>query len=307
MITRPTVLVLGAGASAPYGFPTGAALKDKVLEVLDRPPFSLLPPGRSKDELSEFARVLRESGAESVDWPLERRPEFLEYGKDAMALKILECEKDGAFASSVKNEDHWCQYLWTTMETRRGLLSANKLSTVTFNYDRSFERFLVYRLMNLYKLSEKDAVAESSQIEVVHVHGSVGDREFVDVPYNLLQIRQDDVRMARERIKVVSDGNAANPTAEYRRARELIDRAEAVGFLGFGFHKNNVERLALPGLAMRQPERRWFATHKGLHPMEFQRLTSKFTAAMTYQGNQGNVVAGTCTHLLKGTRILHDH
>jgi len=33
MITKPTVLVIGAGASKPYGFPTGQELRDYILEL----------------------------------------------------------------------------------------------------------------------------------------------------------------------------------------------------------------------------------------------------------------------------------
>ena len=34
MITRPTVLVLGAGASKPYGFPTGREIADQIIGAL---------------------------------------------------------------------------------------------------------------------------------------------------------------------------------------------------------------------------------------------------------------------------------
>ncbi len=35
MITRPTVLVLGAGASQPYGFPLGSELRIDILRLAD--------------------------------------------------------------------------------------------------------------------------------------------------------------------------------------------------------------------------------------------------------------------------------
>ena len=37
MITKPTVLILGAGASCPYGFPTGLQLKARICKALMRP------------------------------------------------------------------------------------------------------------------------------------------------------------------------------------------------------------------------------------------------------------------------------
>jgi hypothetical protein len=38
MINKPTTLILGAGASAPFGFPTGNELKEKVLSLADDDP-----------------------------------------------------------------------------------------------------------------------------------------------------------------------------------------------------------------------------------------------------------------------------
>ncbi|MCH7950707.1 MAG: WbqC family protein [Candidatus Dadabacteria bacterium] len=36
MITNPTVFILGAGASKPYGFPTGMGLKNEILKILGK-------------------------------------------------------------------------------------------------------------------------------------------------------------------------------------------------------------------------------------------------------------------------------
>jgi len=43
MITQQTVFILGAGASAPYGYPTGAGLKDIICDEISEL-FDLLIP-----------------------------------------------------------------------------------------------------------------------------------------------------------------------------------------------------------------------------------------------------------------------
>ena len=57
MIKRPTVLVLGAGASAPFGFPSGRELRDKIttLVTTGRLPFH--------EDLTYFVRASWGGGA----------------------------------------------------------------------------------------------------------------------------------------------------------------------------------------------------------------------------------------------------
>ncbi|MGD1089626.1 MAG: hypothetical protein ABR955_13025 [Verrucomicrobiota bacterium] len=38
MITKPTTLILGAGASKPFGFPTGNEIKERVLSLNNSDP-----------------------------------------------------------------------------------------------------------------------------------------------------------------------------------------------------------------------------------------------------------------------------
>jgi hypothetical protein len=58
MIKIPTVLILGAGASSPYGFPSGSTLRDQIcanLSVRDSKTFlELRGSGFDMDEISQF-------------------------------------------------------------------------------------------------------------------------------------------------------------------------------------------------------------------------------------------------------------
>jgi hypothetical protein len=281
VIGRKTVLVLGAGASAPYDFPTGQKLLEQVVETARNPPSGILGFGMAK--LAELADALE--GWRSVDWFLERRSDrrdFTEMGKQLMAYRLLVHERDETLSNAAPEED-WYSYLLDPdlMETRRGKFGENKLSVVTFNYDRSLERFFFLRLKQLYGLNEFDGVAEASKIEVVHVHGSLGDREFRDVPYNVTDPRSDLVQRASANIRIISEAAGPEPTPQFSRAHELLESAEAICFLGFGFHPENIARLGLAKLVEGRAAGYWFATHKDLTPVEFARRTKTIGGAFS--------------------------
>ena len=70
MIEQKTVLVLGAGASAPFGFPTGQLLKDLIcIETLWRPGSKQLlgKLGFNEDIVIRFRKALEISSRPSVD------------------------------------------------------------------------------------------------------------------------------------------------------------------------------------------------------------------------------------------------
>jgi hypothetical protein len=86
VITTPTVSVLGAGASYPYGFPTAKGLKELICEQFSSTNarasqfLSFLNPEGSNyapEEFFQFREAFLKSGQPSVDAFLERRPEFL--------------------------------------------------------------------------------------------------------------------------------------------------------------------------------------------------------------------------------------
>jgi hypothetical protein len=92
MITTKTVLVLGAGASAPYGFPTGSTLKDRIIKPQGMNTHQILKSlGFGSDKVREFTDVLRESGQSSVDAFLERRLDLRKVGQAAIAATLLAC------------------------------------------------------------------------------------------------------------------------------------------------------------------------------------------------------------------------
>src|SRR5712671_5186207 len=99
MITTPTVLVLGAGASYPYGFPTGKQLKEQICNTFS--PEGSLPDVFASEECTlepeqffAFREAFLRSGQPSIDAFLERRPNFLDVGKLVIAFSLMPYEKE---------------------------------------------------------------------------------------------------------------------------------------------------------------------------------------------------------------------
>jgi hypothetical protein len=121
MISRRTVFVLGAGASYPYGFPTGEELVNAIV-ALPRIATSLkllMMEGDSADDVSRFVQDLADSDDPSVDSFLEYRPNYLRIGKLAIAMCLVNKELDRTLSPKYRKQSNnprghlaWYHYLW---------------------------------------------------------------------------------------------------------------------------------------------------------------------------------------------------
>jgi hypothetical protein len=67
MIKRPTVFVLGAGASMPYGFPSGEVLLGGMLSIQAEVAEALKECGYGPPEWSPIQNAIKRSGHQSID------------------------------------------------------------------------------------------------------------------------------------------------------------------------------------------------------------------------------------------------
>lgn len=146
MFDRETVLVLGAGASMPYDFPSGRGLLNLAVAQDSQDIQRYLEMGIDGAHVRQFVRALKHSGRQSIDAFLEgTRGEYDNIGKAMITALISEREDRNALFHRGKNES-WYAYLFDEL-TSRGVerFGENRLRIVTFNYDRSLEFFLVDR------------------------------------------------------------------------------------------------------------------------------------------------------------------
>ena len=178
MITKQTTFILGAGASWPYGFPTGQELREIIIDnTLGR----RLDGWQSKYNFYNFKEYyVRKFGDEfarspiSIDAFLERRPEFLTIGKISIALALIGKENPDELTKSGNGK--WYSYLFSKILTPEvDSIKNNKLSIITFNYDRSLDYFLLDSLEHSFDLDPRSCIKELGLLMPIHIYGKLGD------------------------------------------------------------------------------------------------------------------------------------
>ena len=177
MIKRNTVLILGAGASIPYGYPSGRELKNKISKSLDDSSWMEVFNRRGVSRLvGQFKDQITYSGRTSVDAFLEYRKEFLEIGKMAIALALIPFEDEKRLFDHNRTVRNWYEYLFNKMSEGVAFseLPSNCISIITFNYDRSLEQYLFTSIGNSYGESPEHCKSVMKQFPIIHLHGSLG-------------------------------------------------------------------------------------------------------------------------------------
>ena len=175
MITTRTCLVLGAGASAPFGYPVGAALTESIKSELNpsqpsRLKNDLMSAGFSSERLMLFRDALRYSQRLSIDAFLEDwKEDFMDVGTAAIAASLIRWEDPDV----VIDQPNWYRRLFHEM-TDGDDFSKNLLRIVTFNYDRSLEFFFYWALQGRYRISGEEAAKWFAKFPIVHMYGNLG-------------------------------------------------------------------------------------------------------------------------------------
>lgn len=248
MSSRPKkiTLVLGAGASHAMGYPVGAGLRSKILEIgnTDRQHFAITA-GLYFEEglLQRFVDSFLRSQMFSIDAFLARRPEFSDVGKRAIAALLLEIE-DELHLRRTESRDHWYRYFYNRFAAESWEhLDFSNISIVTFNYDRSLEKFLHEAIKESYGRTDAEAAAKLDSLNIVHIYGSLGspvpgkkDHLIYGGPVTAAK-----VKVAANSLKVIPEGRDEDVALNI--ARKMLMEADCIAFMGFGFDETNVARL----------------------------------------------------------------
>ena len=273
MIDEPTLFVLGAGASQPYGFPTGEKLINEIIAILDpestnvgyqriqeRIIASLEGSTETDDErlsrMAEFRKTLVGANAPSIDEFLSStKQKYAQIGTRAIAAVLLEKERESVSKLMQSPDPDWYSTFFHRLLTDQPEnLVRNKVFVITYNYDRSLEHFLVTsfntrRPPNVSQEKWDQMVRDT--VPVHHIYGKLGgivpyENETSPhvVPYGhpSASISPDAIKLAAGNIKIIGPDSALMQQQHVFINNEMY-RARNIYVLGCAFHKANMRIL----------------------------------------------------------------
>ena len=168
-----TTLILGAGASAPYKFPTGFELTQKILALEGNIELLIYFSDQNTLLVRRFFQSFRMSTATSIDSFVAKNPQYTEVARTAIAMVLMEMEDHEVFFNHTIN-DHWYRYLVNKLCPHSwDAFDPSRLRIVTFNYDISLEFFLATAVSHMYGKGAADVIAKLAKLEIVHVYGKL--------------------------------------------------------------------------------------------------------------------------------------
>lgn len=272
MITQQTVFILGAGASTPYGYPTGAGLKkmicyesgkllDQLIPIADDGHGSSWEKDKKdtiKKNTVKFIERFSQAPGDFIDRFLETNakvPDIPETGRILIALSILDAEKISKFLRDEDGKDialDWYKELFLLMNDKlRGSdayleFKKNKVNFITFNYDRSLEYFLYNSLIQTYGSIDlrKHRPLDLIPFKFIHVYGKIDNFPWEDPPgfeYRIEYGVRDKLKIANN-IKLIHERD----DEFLNEIKELVREAKNIFFLGFGYDEDNMRALGWP-------------------------------------------------------------
>lgn len=258
MIQKKIALVIGAGASAPYGFPTGEALIDAIMQL--SPEYVIKHPGFADDGMSfafdnsflnhaleEFQQILWRAKPPSIDAFLTSNPQFAAIAKPAIAAALIPCESEDTLLRVTPDED-WYLLLRNEMGTKKADFSesATNLFIITFNYDRSLEYYFKTRLCAFH--GEQEGLELFKKMNILHVYGELAKPHFL--PCSDKTVREYNPRLTHievakciPEIKIISESQ--DDSIELQKAWSWIAHADTLCFIDFGYDPTNIQRLRI--------------------------------------------------------------
>lgn len=296
MIDKPTLFILGAGASKPYGFPTGEELRSEIIRKFSADLEGLMSSESGSQFVYEqkrnielvhvFVEHFKNSPITSIDKYLALNPNFSYFGKLAIALYIRKKEIESNFLGDLGDSDRnqdWYKLLFNRMTSTLkapedfSKFRENRVAFITFNYDKSLEYFLQKSFLHTFWESRdkfQRSLKDYIPFHIIHVYGKIGELTWEhpygkDSNYRKEPIHFRWVEKLAERIRVIGEksvesiGEQVNP---------LIEKNKRIFFLGFGYAKENLDEIGVPGII----DDKWkiFGTAKGMTKKEMEDVKS---------------------------------
>lgn len=297
MFRARTVIVVGAGASAEFGFPLGGQLLREIARLVDISyEFGQLKRGdyiladalrrtlNANDDNANYNahlhsawQIVRSSmQGISIDNVLDalEDPKASLVGKYGIVRAILSAENTSPLKSwSAERPDDidfpvvsktWIEKLTKILAEGKRVSQISSifdgLSIINFNYDRNIEQFLPFSLANYFGVRPQVVQEIFSELSIFRPYGKAGSLPWQDDGSQVAYGRCDAeaVRIAAGEILTFTEQIADRDLVI--AMKNAIAQADRLIFLGFGFHRQNLSLFDCKA----QPHLQVFATSLGI-------------------------------------------
>lgn len=250
-----TTLILGAGFSIPYGYPSGEKL---IKDLLFKDPTDT--EHYSEFDLKELQNAIKANQAKSIDKFLLENSKYEKLGKKLIAEELLSAEKryltkrDNPKEYDAMNSDDLIKLILNSIDEE----DFEKYNIITFNYDRHLE-YVIYEKLYLKHQDVNKALKCLSKLKIIHVHGRMIPFEHEDinvhiVSYGLNRNDHNGFNMRNHKILTNKYINYAvdnihtvytNNSGLNEEVVKMIKEATRVFFLGFAYDELNMNLLGI--------------------------------------------------------------
>jgi len=171
------------------------------------------------------------------------------------------------------------------------------IALIVFNYDRCVEHFLKHAIQNYYRIPQTEAEALVSSIEIYHPYGSIGNLPWME-RHNSMDFGAEpngaQLLELSGQIKTFTEGTDPN-SSEILAIRQHMAAAERVVFIGFAFHKLNMELITPDNLkGINTSDISCYATTYGISESDKNVINEQIDALYetTINKNMANLHAG---------------
>ena len=274
-----TTIIVGAGASAELGLPTGGELKDLIIDSLSQQTrdrrttftgdkqileafhaLSRSEPGYNR--VLEYTRTAQELTnalhlAPSIDNYLHTHAQDARVqvcGKLAIASCILAAERNSKLGSKTRFApsldrmgDTWIGALFGLLAEAGSLDSfvsrLERIRFIVFNYDRCLEHFLHSALQVYFKCTEVEATEAMAVLDVCHPYGTVGSLSWQGsgpgVNFGGIEYWESLWNVAIQ-VRTFTEQVESETRDLLKR---MVEDAGQLIFLGFAFHDLNIDLI----------------------------------------------------------------
>lgn len=299
-MSNQTTIILGAGASVDYGYPTGESLIDNIINKNnknDRYVATFIDDEQKLEQADVFCKNLDQFDPISIDRYLSmhsKNEELVHIGKLLITCEIISKQETSKFTRNNKN--NWYKYLFDYVFEGNDFekkLKNNAFKIVTFNYDLSLEYFFHSRLEQIPTLDKEDAwkIFCNFLEKVHHVYGSVYNYKNVhadgfggvscndeasDCRYTFIRKKIYNsichLPLKQTNLRIIGEERSLKNTPEIMSIRSYLEQSNNIYILGFGFDDVNCDIIGLDHQNLSTFSKNIFATNMGSLPLITQKI-----------------------------------